>query len=250
MITVYDAQGRPKRAPLETIPDYYDPDTQPDSPSAYDDEFNDESIAGKWTITNNPGGDNAMSESLFPGYIHVGLAENATDNFDNAVRIHQTPPTGTSIMEFAAKVAISQVGGITGNLGEWACIGVYLGNSVNDEAVMAALELNDADIDQVTMTTGLKGHGQAMDTFKIQRTIAPGEFMYLKLVKETANAYTSANTYKVYTSCNGIIWWEIAYQSKTFVTACDEVGLYYRNPKSQTGTPIVYAIADWFRKVT
>jgi len=232
----------------------YNPDVFPETPDSLDDEFEDGgSIDAKWTIVNNPSGDDALRQDLYEGYLHVGLLELGTDNFDNLIRLYQTPPAGNQTMSFIAKVALSAEG-LGGNAAEWACVGIYLGNSANDELVGAIIEFNDAAGTKFPLGAQGSvdnGSGGLSAMSAIQKVLIDAtKFVYLKLEKSTANAYTSSNTYRAYFSFNGIIWQEVGNQTKTFTNNCDEVGIYFRRPKSQTGTPKCYALVDFFRRTS
>lgn len=228
------------------------PDMPPTTPETEDDEFNNEAIDGKWTITNNPGAPNAMSESKHPGNVWVGLIELGTDNFDNLVRLHQTPPAGNQTLEFQAKVCISQTGG-GGNRAEWATIGIYLGNSVQDQYISAEIQFNDYwGLHFVTKINGGEDNGSGacgVMANHYEQFSSTTAWVYLRLVKTTANAYNAGNTYRAYFSYNGLIWFEVGHDTKTFTTNCNEVGFYFRRPKSQTNTPHVEALIDWFRRM-
>lgn len=233
--------------------DNYDPNTYPGSPNALDDEFEGGgSVDAKWTKTNDPAGADALNQTDFTGYLHVGLLELGTDNFDNLVRLHQTPPAGTATMEYVARLAITATG-LGAEHAEFAEVCVYLGDSVNDQFVAAGVQLNNADgatdvsRGDAAMDNGTGGLA-LMTTTQVQHIGAPGTFVYVKLQKATADAYTSANTYNAYMSANGMIWFQIGTCSKTFTGACDEVGLFFRRPKSQTGTPKAEAMVDFFRR--
>lgn len=235
-------------ASLPWITDNVQPDAYPGSPTAFDDEFADGSIDAKWTITNDPG----LDEIAFPGFLTGLFSELGTDNFDNLVRIHQTPPTGTALMQFAAKVCITATGSAA-EFGEFATVGVYLGNSTNDELVAASVQLSN----DTAGTTLLRLRGEqytagtsaAFTTDQVQVMGSAGQYIYLMLYKQGSAAYTSANTYVAWVSMNGLLWQEVGTMSKTFTTACDEVGIYWRRPKSQTGSPSMRSNVDWFRKL-
>ena len=228
------------------IDDNTQPDAYPGSPTAFDDEFTAGSIDAKWTITNDPGlGNNG---GMLTGF----LTELTTDNFDNLTRVHQTAPTGTSTFQFGAKVALT-VSGLAAEFGEFASIGVYFGNSTNDEAIAATIQVSN----DTAATTLLRMRGEqytagasaAVTTDQVQVTGAFGQWVYIMLYKEGSAAYTSANTYSMWVSGNGINFQQVGSMSKTFTTACDEVGIYIRHPKAQTGTPGGAILVDWFRQL-
>lgn len=227
------------------LADNYDPDVYPGSPNALDDEFEDGSINVKWTIVNDPG----IAENTYAGFIYTTLTELGTDNFDNLIRMYQTPPTGTATMDFVAKVALSHTGE-GANYAEWASVGVYLGDSANDDLIGAVIQLEDAVTSAPGRALGIKSEAGTLGalTTNQPKCFAPSLFVYIKLSKTTANAYTSANTYIVYYSLNGMIWEEVGTDSFTFSGLCDEVGIVFRKPKSQTGTAVGYALVDFFRQ--
>jgi len=200
-----------------------------------------------------------LSQSLFTGYLHVGLDElDVTDNFDNLVRLYQTAPSGAAAAEYVAKVSLAaDQWGQEG--AEWSEVALYLGNSTDDEFIGACLEFNADDISTDTFKArsslqaiGIEDNGSGgvtpTSTTTPQRGYAPGEFVYVKLVKESSSGYTSSQTYKVYASSDGVVWHQVGESTKTFTTACDEIGLFFRRPKSQTGTPHVMAACDFFRR--
>lgn len=227
----------------------------PGSPNALDDEFEGSgSLDVKWTKVNDPASANALNQTDIPGYLHVGLLELGTDDWANLIQLYQTAPTGTSTMTYIAKIALANSSGTTGltDAAEFAGIGIALINSANNQAVGVGLQFNDAatggndnlPLAAVAFEDTWSGFGSTV----AYPVILPGTEVFVKLVKETTSAYTSANTYSMYVSGNGRIWQQIATGSKTFTTACDRVGFLIRRPKSATGTPFVEAIADFFRR--
>ena len=121
----------------ESLPDWlsdtYDLRAYPASPNALDDEFEGSgSIDGKWTIVNDPG----LDQTSFPGYLYGSLTELGTDNFDNLVRIYQTPPSGAAAATYIARVAIAMSAeGYLTDGGEFSTAAIYLGDSTNDAGV-------------------------------------------------------------------------------------------------------------------
>jgi hypothetical protein len=230
----------------------YDIDDTPAAPNALDDEFDNSSLDGKWTLVNNPGAPNAISETAYPGYIWIGLTELGTDNYAALIQMGQpAPATGNFAMEFVAKVCVVETGE-SANIGEFAGPGIMFNNSANSGEMWGpCCQLNDAlGATQASYASTLKssagtlaGSGTAKNQW-----VSPSQWVYLKLAKTTTAAYTSANTYISYYSLNGIIWHEIGTDSITFTTACDTVGIYWRRPKSQVGTPLCYALVDFFRR--
>lgn len=233
------------------LKDNYDPDAYPVSPNSLDDEFEGSgAIDAKWTITNNPSAGDAINQTDFPGFAHVGLAENTgTDNYAALVRMGQTPPTGTAAMTFVAKLSMGMtLDAWQTEKGEFASAGIYLGNSTNSEYLFVGFQYNNGQEAALQVVIGLAQQDSGNVTNQFALFVDPTSFLYVKLEKTTANAYTSANTYNFYVSTNGITWQLVGNMSKTFTTACDEVGLMFRRPKSQTGTPKAEAICDWFRR--
>jgi hypothetical protein len=229
----------------------YDIDDTPAAPNALDDEFDDSSLDVKWTAVNNPGAPNAISETAFPGYIWVGLTELGTDNYANAIQLYQaTPATGNFAMEFIAKVSVSMLGE-AGESGEFAGVAVALINDTDSQLWGCSLDFNDnLGINYSCRAGGYKtaaGAFAGSTTMQFQ-VVDASSWTYIKLAKTTTAAYTSANTYVAYFSKNGIIWHEVGTESFTFTTAPGRVGLIFRRPKSQAGTPLGYALVDFFRR--
>jgi hypothetical protein len=226
----------------------YDIDDTPAAPNALDDEFDNSSLDGKWTIVNNPAGGNALSETAYPGYIWVGLPELVTDTFDTLIRIYQVPPGDNSAWTIIIKASVG-VGGLASSTdaGEFAGVGVYVGTLADDELVGSVMQYNDAAGDNFACRM-LGQNDMGVSTFTNPQIVPAGGSYYLKLEKATANAFTSANTYNMYYSFNGITWYHTGQHSKTFTHACDEIGICFRAPKAQGGTPEGSAIVDFFRR--
>jgi len=227
----------------------YDIDDEPAAPNALDDEFDNGALDGKWTITNDPGAPNAISETAFTGFIWVGLLELGTDDFDNLVRIFQVPPAGAAAMTYIIKCSVGvQALESSTDAGEFCGVGIYLGNSAEDELVASIMQYNDASGDWLACR--LQGQNDmAVPTFNNYQIVPAGGSYYLKLEKITTAAYTSANTYNMYYSFNGMVWYHCGQQVKTFTHACDELGIIFRRPKAQGGSPIGYGIVDFFRRI-
>lgn len=231
--------------------DNYSLDDYPGSPATEDDEFEGAgSLDAKWTVTNNPAGGDAANQTDFPGFLHVGLPEQAgTDNFDGLVRVHQTPPAGAATATYIAKLAVGMNAGATAtDGGEFCSAYVYLGNSTNDEAIGVGVQFNIGSINTPTAANILVVTAGTISGAGTPLVIPPTEFVYVKMVKSTASAYTSANNYDAFISLNGMIWHDIGGQSKTFTTACDEFGLAFRLPKAVATTPKGEAVVDFIRK--
>ncbi len=219
----------------------YDIDDTPAAPNALDDEFDDSSLDVKWTIANDPAGANALTETAYPGYVWVGLTEAGSNT-----ELYQTAPAGNAVATYVAKVSIAAQGLAT-EIGEWASVEVYLGDSVNAQYIGSAIQINNASGDTWGLRAQGLNDGGAMSTPQLQ-IISPAGFVYIKLEKSTNAAYTSANTYNAYYSLNGITWWQVGTHAKTFTGACNRVGIRFTHPKSQAGTPTGTAIVDFFRR--
>lgn len=233
-----------------------DPDDEPASPDSIDDEFDNDSLDAKWTITNNPATRN-WDETTFTGFLSCVIPETAVaDSFENYHRIHQSgvPAYGTA-WEITAKVCLTVVedSAVT-EAGEWADINLYLGNLTNKQFVSACLQTNDASPHSVNNPQALhafhdNGAGviAAMTTDK-PKVIDPSSWVYLRLKKTTTAAYTSANTYEAWGSKNGFNFFYLGQCSHTFTADPDEIGIMCRPPKAQGGTPSSKPMIDWFRK--
>lgn len=239
------------------LKDNYDPDAYPASPNAMDDEFEGGgSIDNKWTKVNDPSSADALNQTDFPGYLHVGLTENGgTDNLAAAVRLYQSPPAGNQAMSFTAKIAISvSVDAWQTEKGEFAMALLYLANSANSEFVGIGFQYNNANEANNLILLGTAQYDGGSGVFapvtnSFNIICTPGDMLYAKLEKTTASAYTSSNTYNFYLSKNGIIWHNVGTISKTFTADCDQVGLLFRRPKSQNGSPKAEGLADFFRRI-
>lgn len=226
----------------------YDPDQYPSSADAMDDEFEGGgSLDAKWTLVNDPG----INQTSFAGHAYASLTENTgTDNLAARVQMYQTPPTGTQTLAWVAKVAlVINADAFQTEKGEFASVMLYLMNNTNSEYV--SVKINISNIFESAGTLGFAATektGDAAFASNFTPVLDLSAFYYLKLVKSTSNAYTSANTYTGYMSKNGIIWHQIGTDSITFTTACDRVGLMFRRPKSQNGSPTAEVVVDFFRR--
>ena len=237
------------------LADNFSLDAYPGSPNALDDEFEGGgAIDAKWTKVNDPAGGDAFSQSLYAGYLHVGLTELGTDNFASLIQLYQTAPVGTAVATYVAKVCIA-IASDTINLtdaAEFSNVGIALINSTNSQSIAATLQFNDGiatDTDKLPLAPAAASDGVNAFTTSIDYLgVTPSEWVYLRLRKTTSAAYTSANTYEMDFSLNGMIWHNYASGSKTFTTACDRVGIICRRPKSATGTPKTEALVDFFRR--
>ena len=234
----------------------YDLDDTPGSPNALDDEFDDSSLDGKWTITNPPA-TRTFDETTYSGFLSAVIPETAVaDVFGNYPRIHETPPaTGNFAMEFIAKVCLDVTFGATETeIGEWADIQLYLAESTHSKFVSADLGTSDAAPASTILrqyAIGIHDNGSgaiALMTNSLSVTGLAARWVYLKLKKETTAAYTSANTYSAWVSLNGLAWQWIGSCSHTFDHDCDEVGIMCRPPKAQAGAPSSGPFVDFFRR--
>ncbi len=234
----------------------YDIDDTPASPNALDDEFDDSSLDVKWTIVNNPATRN-WDETTFVGYLSSVIPETAVaDVFDNYHRLYQATPAGDYAITIIAKVSLAFTGLATDD-GEWGDVNIYFGNSTDDEWIGSAIQTNNVTTPaphgtaNVLWATGSEGGVSgvvgSMGTIDNQN-VDLTSWVYLKLEKSTADAWTSANTYNAYYSKNGIVWHQVGTDSKTFSHAVDEIGILCRAPKAQTGDPIAYPAIDFFRR--
>lgn len=234
----------------------YDIDDTPAAPNALDDEFDNGSLDGKWTIVNAPGTRN-WDETTYPGFLSAVIPETAAaDNFDNHHRIYQAMPGGNIAITIVAKVSLALTG-CAGEDGEWASCAIYFGNPTDDQTAQAVVEANNATSPAPHGTAavmwaggykwGASGALAALATIFWQDVPATG-WVYLKLEKPAATAWTSAQTYNFYMSLNGIVWHQVATDSLTFTTAPTEVGIYCRPPKAQAGAPVSYPAIDFFRR--
>lgn len=247
--------GLPARK--DWLTDTKDEADYPASPNALDDEFEgDGSIDAKWTKVNDPAGGAALSQSAQSGYLYVSLAENTgTDNFDALVRLHQTAPAGTALASYVAKVALTANGHIGGEGSEFATVMVYIGNPTNDEMVAAGIQVNwtTGQYEQFLSQAAVgqkasAGSITAMTNAEAVRGIVPGQHVYIRLSKLDTTAYTSACLYGAYISGDGLIWQIVGYDTITFTTLPTEVGIAFRRPKSQAGTPAAESLVDFFRR--
>lgn len=232
--------------------DNFSLDDYPASPDAMDDEFEGGgAIDVKWTKINDPAGADALNQTDFGGFLHVGLLELGTDNFDNFVRIYQAPPAGNQTLEFIAKVALS-ASGYGGEQAEFMTVGVYLGENVNDQYISADLQYNNAwAMYLIARVNGGEDNGAGASGQMLiteQQLVNPTQPIYLKLKKTTNSAYNASNTYQAWFSFNGLIWQQMGQDTKTFTANCNECGIYFRKPKSQVETPKGEAIVDFFRR--
>ncbi len=249
----------------EIVKDYLedneDPDAYPSSPTAWDDEFEGGGVIDvKWTKVNDPLTD-ALNQTVHPGFLHVGLAEQSgTEVFDNQIRMYQAPPVwndGDGTWEFVAKVNIGMTG-LAAEGGEYCGVFLYLANSANDEFVGADLAFNDsASASFVWQRAGSAADNGSAGftgmTTNRETVIQPGQEVYIKLQKYTGSGsgdYDQPHTYNAYASGDGIIWTQVGTISKDFTAVCDEIGLLFRRPKAQVGDPYGMAVVDFFRRVS
>lgn len=229
----------------------YSPDTPPVSPDALDDEFNDSSFTG-WTVVNDPGAGDSPNETTYPGFVQVGLPENTgTDDFAALIQMYKAAPTGTQTMTFIAKVCLA-ADVVGGEAAEFAGVSLSFINSTNSQSNGPAIQLNNVAANHflhVFAEQDGTGGATMSPTIASQYDPALGGWFYLKLEKQTASDWTASNTYSFAVSKNGIVWSELGTISRAFTSAVDRVGLMFRRPKSQTGTPHAFALVDFFRRV-
>ena len=225
------------------------PDVPPTIPNAIDDEFEGGgALDVKWTAANDPG----MDQTTHEGYLYCTLGEAAVGVFADYTRLYQAAPPDETTWAVGAKITMA-VTGLGAAIGEWCEVAVYLGNSAESEFVESGIQLNDSWGDQYygRMNPG-RDNGAGASTLMTSGwtyLIIPDQWVYLKVVKTTANAYTSANTYQAFFSYNGLIWHQAGETSHTFTTSCDEIGIFYRPPNTQAGTFTGEYLCDWFRKL-
>ena len=230
-----------------------DPDALPSAADSMDDEFDGGgSLDAKWTAVNDPAGGNALNKTSYLGFLHVGLIENTgTDNLAARVQFYQTPPIGTQTLAWIAKVALTiSADAFQTEKGEFAAVYLYLMDSVNSQYV--SIKINISNLLETNGTIGFASSEKTADAVFASNfgpALDLSGWYYLKLEKSTANAYTSANTYNAYISKNGIIWHLIGTDSITFTANCDRVGLMFRRPKSQNGSPTAEVVVDFFRRI-
>lgn len=222
----------------------YSLDDTPGSPASEDDEFDDDSFdTGLWTVVNDPGGGDSPDESTYHGMVVIGLPEGSS-TFANAFQMYQSAPTGTQTLEFIAKVALGGDGsGAEGN--EFAQVEIGFLNSTDSESISASVQLNNATSNQYYRLQGAEDITSGLGS---NQTDISSQWVYLKITKSTANAYTSSNDYEFYYSLNGVNWTWLTTQSKTFTTACDRIGIFCRFPKAQSGTAHATVAVDFFRR--
>lgn len=230
----------------------YSLETPPATPDALDDEFDDDSFdTGQWTVVNDPGGGDSPDEATYHGFLTVGLPELGTDDFANLVQIYQAAPTGTQTMEFIARVslAIDEEYWASTDHGEFAGVGIALINSTDSEMIGSGGQIDSGDTLLPFLAFGFQELWNGVGSnspLKLPQAL----MIWIRLRKTTASAYTSANTYKMDYSIDGINWVEHTSASKTFITACDRVGFVFRRPKVQGNTPHARAVLDCFRRTS
>jgi len=234
------------------IYDNYDLDDYPAAPDALDDEFDDGAIDVKWSFANEPVA-YPFNETDFPGFIWVGMPENAADNYDSYIQLYQTAPSGTQTMEFIAKVSLGgKDWGSSSSWVQYANITLCLINSTNKEWVGVTIQISYSSSIGGSIYASMNS-GTAFATYSggVSKLMELTQFVYLKLVKAEANAYTAANIYNMYYSLNGIIWMQLSNGTgtKTFTSICDRVGFIFRTPATQAGDPVGLALVDFFRRI-
>lgn len=235
--------------------DNEDPDKYPTSPNAMDDEFEDGSINAKWTIVNNPAGANAFSETAHAGMLWVGLIETTNPEYEaNLIVIYQAAPggTGDSAMTWIAKVSVANPGDAVAAFGQYAGVGILIWNTTDHEYIGLIEQLRSAS-SCYAQCAGIKqgaaaNYALTNTTTSYPLDIPQAVWVYVKLEKSTANAWTSANTYNLYMSLNGVLWSMVGTESKTFTHAPARIGLFYRAITATTGAAKGEAVVDFFRR--
>ena len=214
----------------------------PTSPNSMDDEFEAGGVLdAKWTAVNNPSGGNAFDQTTYAGFLQVGLQENASNPI-----FYQAAPAGAAIAMYEAKVSVVMEN-FGANIGEWGSVYRALVDSVSGDMRAVGVEINDSTAVAPIHVLTFSAIGSSISGVRLDCT--PGEWIYLRLWKSTANAYTASNTYRFAMSHNGIIWHQIAANNTfTFANDVDRVGFFYRSPKNQSGSPLVRVIVDYFRR--
>ena len=207
------------------IDDTLQPDEYPGSPATVDDEFEGGgAIDAKWTALNDPGSTHTPNQTDVAGVLHLFLEELGTDNVANYTGLTQTAPTGTATAEYEAKVALVAEGN-AGDDGEFAMVAIGLLDSANGQSIGAAITINNSDTGDAFTTIPDKataGTPGSMAAASGRMHWLPGAWVWLKLKKTSASAYTSSNTYEAWISGNGIAWQQFGADTQTF-----------------TGTPVV-----------
>lgn len=247
--TIASNQITDKRAVLHRRLATFDLDSHPATAATEDDEFEGGgSLDAKWTLVNDTG----INQTSHLGHAFIPMTENTgTDNLAARVQMYQTPPAGNQTLGFIAKVAMAiTADAFQTEKGEFAAVYLYLMNSVNSEYV--SIKANISNLLEANGTIGFASSektGDAAFASNFGPVLDLTGFYYLKLVKSTASAYTSANTYTVYFSKNGMVWQQVGTDSITFTANCDRVGLMFRRPKSQNGSPSAEVVVDFFRRI-
>jgi len=231
------------------VRDNHDPDAYPTTPSAWDDEFEGSgAIDAKWTLT-DPGGTVSMNQTDYPGMLHVtGLDElGGVDTYAQLIRFTQAMPTDDSTWSVRAKVAIINQG-CGANAGEFASVCLFVGRDSTSDLVSSNAGYSDGSGTPLAQIANAWSSGAfAATSLAINQNFSAGQWAYLRLDKTTANVTTLANTYAMYFSMEGRIWFQLGSHSKTFGAVADQFGILFRRPKSQTQTPLAEALIDWYR---
>jgi hypothetical protein len=236
--------------------DNEDPDSYPAAPDAMDDEFEDSSINVKWTKVNDPAGANAMSESAHLGSLWIGLPEATNPDYEaNIIWLYQAAPAGTGneTMAFIAKVCVANPGDPVSAFAQYGGAGILIWNPTNHEYVGLANQLRAASSCYAQVTGLHQGaaanYALVASTTSYPLDIPQAVWVYLKLEKSTNAAWTSANTYNMYMSMNGIIWTMVGTEAKTFTSAPSRIGLFWRGVTATTGAAKAEAVVDFFRRI-
>jgi hypothetical protein len=193
---------------LRHFHDNYDPDNYPTSGTdASTDEFDDSSLHADWTWTTAPGG--TVSESQFPGYLHIdgGTDASATTRF-----LRRAYVPGATAFSVASKMALTM-------------------NNANVSSGIGICLLDAADAVIWSNEIFTDGTATAGDGFRITTTNTSGgytatalggymsPFVYLLITRDAANVYNG------YFSLNGVTWNFLG--TSTVATAVTKVAIRY-----------------------
>jgi hypothetical protein len=220
------------------LEDTVQPEEYPGTPDTVDDEFEGlGSIDAKWTAVNDPG----MDQTTYPGHLYVPMTEAAGNPI-----LYQAAPVATAVATYEAKVCLAQTEW-GGNMGEWGAVMIGIQNSTNGEQNFIGTELNDAN---QTSPQGILAYTAIGTGSGLKPLFAVSPWIWFRFSKVTTAAYTSSNTYKAFYSFNGLLFHQINGDiTRTFTSDINRIGLWFRSPKAQTGTPTVDVLVDYFRRV-
>lgn len=222
----------------------------PASPLTWNDEFEGGgSVDAKWTL-HDPDATVAINQTDFPGILHVtGLSEAAIDTYDHMVHVYQsTMPASNTIWEAKARICLTSLG--CGQFaGEFANACVALTDHVAGVPLAAMVANLDSWGAQYSgYINAWKAFNTSTDVLVV-RQIDPAMWIWIRLRKTSANAYTSSNTYEFAYSLNGgLTYTDIGLQTLAFANTPDRFGLLFRRPKADASRVVVAeALIDLFR---